>query len=77
MGTTLRTLIAMLAWIPPAMAAGAEESEGSGFLVTLFLGFGAMIIIFQLLPSLILFGSMLRGLVSRKSPVAEEAVKRF
>jgi hypothetical protein len=41
--------------------AGAAEN---GWLWVLFLGFGAMIVAFQLVPSMILFGSMLRGLFS-------------
>ena len=41
--------------------AGGEES---GWLWMLFLGFGALIIVFQLVPSMILFGSMLKGLFS-------------
>jgi hypothetical protein len=41
--------------------AGAAEN---GWLWMIFLGFGAMIVAFQLVPSMILFGSMLRGLFS-------------
>lgn len=43
--------------------AGASADE-NGWLWILFLGFGALIIVFQLVPSMILFGSMLRGLFS-------------
>ncbi len=46
--------------------AGADEN---GWLWMLFLGFGALIVVFQLVPSMILFGSMLRGLFG--SPVKE------
>lgn len=42
-------------------SSGASADEGS-FLVTLFLAFGAIIIVFQLLPGLLLFGSMVRAL---------------
>jgi len=48
--------------------AGGEES---GWLWMLFLGFGALIIVFQLVPSMILFGSMLKGIFS--SPVKESS----
>jgi hypothetical protein len=42
---------------------GAGTAE-NGWLWMLFLGFGALIVAFQLVPSMILFGSMLRGLFS-------------
>jgi hypothetical protein len=53
---------------------GASATE-NGWLWMLFLGFAALIVVFQLVPSMILFGSMLKGLfgepVKRSSPVAE------
>jgi len=47
---------------------GAGTAE-NGWLWMLFLGFGALIVAFQLVPSMILFGAMLRGLFS---PAAKE-----
>jgi hypothetical protein len=47
--------------------AGAAEN---GWLWMLFLGFGALIVAFQLVPSMILFSAMLRGLFS---PAAKES----
>lgn len=70
MGTTVRTILVTLTWIASALAAEGKESEGSGLLVALFLGFGALIIVFQLIPSLILFGSMLKGLFTRTAKEA-------
>lgn len=67
MKTTIRTLTAILALSSPALAASSADSEGNGLLVTLFLGFGALIIVFQLLPGLILFGSMLKGLFTKQA----------
>lgn len=52
--------------------AGADEN---GWLWMLFLGFGALIVVFQLVPSMILFGSMLKGLFGspiKESPTASE-----
>jgi len=40
---------------------GADVAE-NGWLWMLFLGFGALIVAFQLVPSMILFGAMLKGL---------------
>lgn len=63
---TLTNIIAMLLIAcSSAIAASGAESEGNGLLVTLFLGFGALIIAFQLVPGLILFGSMLKGIFSK------------
>ena len=67
MGTILRTLVATLAWISTALAANGGSTEGNSFLVTLFLAFGALIIVFQLVPSLVLFGAMVKGLLTRSA----------
>ncbi len=48
----------------PALASGDMEAAGSSLLVFLFLGFGALIVACQLVPSLVLFCSMLKGLFS-------------
>lgn len=53
--------------------AGANEN---GWLWMLFLGFGALIVVFQLVPSAILFGSMLKGLFGsplKADPAVTEA----
>ncbi len=49
-----------------AFAAGGGETEG-GFLIYLFLGFGALIVAFQLVPGLILFATMMKEFFSRPS----------
>lgn len=65
MKTTLATIIALII-SSTAFAASGAQSEDSGLLVTLFLGVGALIIAFQLLPGLTLFGSMMKGLLPGK-----------
>jgi hypothetical protein len=62
MKTIARDTLLMLFVSSPALAAGGTETEGSGFLVILFWGFGALIIVSQLLPGLMLFGSMIKEL---------------
>lgn len=47
-----------------AWAAG-ETAGGGGMLAKLFLLFLATIVVFQLIPGLVLFGSMLKGLFTR------------
>ena len=64
MKTTAKVLVALIATSGTALAASGAESEANGLLVTLSLAFGALIIAFQLVPGLFLFGSMIRGLFS-------------
>lgn len=73
MRTTTRTLIAFLTASGTAMAASGAENEG-GWLTTLFIAFGVLIIVFQLFPGLFLFGSMMKGLFSR--PAGETVTGR-
>jgi hypothetical protein len=58
--TTIMT--AILVGATPVLASGGEETMGTGLLVFLFLGFGALIVVCQLIPSLLLFFSMIKGL---------------
>jgi hypothetical protein len=62
----LRTAIltAIMLTTTPVLASGDMEIAGTSLLVLLFLGFGALIIACQLVPSLMLFCSMLKGLFS-------------
>jgi hypothetical protein len=66
---------AMLVLIGTAAVAhaGDLQGEGSGLLVTLFLGFGAVILVFQLVPGMLLLGSMIKGLFSLNRPAAASA----
>ncbi len=60
--TTILTAIMLTA--TPVLASSDMETGGTSLLVLLFLGFGALIIACQLVPSLMLFCSMLKGLFS-------------
>jgi len=53
---------AIMVEVTPALASSGQESVGTSLLVLLFLGFGALIVVCQLIPSLVLFCSMLKGL---------------
>jgi hypothetical protein len=57
-------LVVFLAGSSTALAAGGAETEGLSLLVIVFLAFGAVIVVFQAIPGLILFYSMIRGLFS-------------
>ncbi len=48
-----------------AVAGDGAEASGNGLLVILFLGFGALIIVCQLVPGLMLFCSMIKGLFAK------------
>jgi hypothetical protein len=52
-----------------AFADTGATTVGNGWLWMLFLGFGTLVVVFQLVPSVILFASMLKGLFG--SPVKE------
>ncbi|KAF0219614.1 MAG: hypothetical protein FD174_1869 [Geobacteraceae bacterium] len=47
-----------------AFAASGAEHEGNSLVLALFLGFGALVIVFQLFPGVMLFVSMVKGLFS-------------
>ena len=67
MGTMLRTLLVTLAMVTPALAANGNAVKGSSILLILFLGFGALIVVFQFIPGMVLFFSMLKGLFTAAS----------
>jgi hypothetical protein len=58
----MKVLTAVAVWATPALASNEAETMGGGLLTSLFLGFGALIVLLQLIPSLLLFVSMLKGL---------------
>jgi hypothetical protein len=55
-------LTAIMLTATPALASSDAGTAGTSVLVLLFLGFGALIVACQLVPSLMLFCSMLKGL---------------
>jgi hypothetical protein len=65
MRTMMRVIFVTLASVAPALAANGSEAKGSVFMLILFLGFAALIVVFQFIPGLILFASMLKGLFTR------------
>jgi hypothetical protein len=62
MKTMMKTLAAIIVGATPALASSDPETTGSSLLVFIFLGFGALIVVLQLIPSMLLFGPMLKGL---------------
>lgn len=73
---TMTTLGALMAAATPALAFGGPGSEGTGILVPLFLGFGMLIIVCQLIPGLVLFCSVLKTLFGRATSEAAPVTGR-
>ena len=74
MRTLTATLLVTFGWASPVLAASGTVMKGMSILIILFLGFVALVIVFQLVPGLVLFISMLKGLfvTAKKAPVAHE-----
>jgi hypothetical protein len=75
MKAILTALAVTLTSVTPALAANANAAKGSSILLILFLGFGALIVVFQFIPGLVLFFSMLKGLITA-APKKAPALKR-
>jgi hypothetical protein len=58
----MTTLGALMAMATPVMAAGAAETEGTSLITVLLVGFGALIVVGQLIPGIVLFSGMVKGL---------------
>ncbi|SDZ97955.1 hypothetical protein SAMN05660420_01995 [Desulfuromusa kysingii] len=66
MKNTLRnTLIALITFSSSAFAAGNTTGGSAGLLISLFVGFFALIIICQLVPATIMLVGTLKGLFGR------------
>ena len=62
---TTRMLILMVAGSASvAYAATGSQGEGAGILAYFFVGFFALIVVCQLVPAMILFFGLVKGLVS-------------
>ena len=69
--TLLNSMAIVLATATTALAAG--EESGGNWIWMAFLGFGALIVVGQLIPAVMLFGSMVKGIftaVTEKNTLA-------
>ena len=64
MKTTLRTIAAALLAVNSAFAATGAEAEPYGIMFYLFIGFGALIVVAQLVPGLMLLYGMIKGVIT-------------
>ncbi|SHJ21388.1 hypothetical protein SAMN02745165_01829 [Malonomonas rubra DSM 5091] len=70
MKNIILNVIALLSCFASSSFAATEAGTGGGsFLLTLFIGFFALIVVFQLVPAIILFFGMLKGLFVRDQEV--------
>ena len=70
MKNTLRNaLIALFTCSSSAFAAGTTASNEGGLLLSIFIGFFALILVFQLVPATIMLIGMVKGLLSGKTQV--------
>lgn len=58
------SLIALFTFSSSAFAASGASDGQSGFLLSLFVGFFALILVFQIVPAVILCVGMIKGLLS-------------
>lgn len=64
-GIIRNSLIALFTFSSAAFAAsGADDGQG-GFLLSLFIGFFALIIVFQIVPAFLLCVGMVKGLITQ------------
>jgi len=70
------TLICVGAAVSPAIAATGTSGQGGSLLLTLFIGFFALIVVFQLVPACLLFFGTLKGLFSKKHRVEQKSSNR-
>jgi len=68
------TILSLLIAGTQALASGnGGNGEGLGFMATLFIGFGVLIILFQTIPAVLLLTGMVKGLLSSSDKKTAEA----
>lgn len=72
---TVLTLIFVATVVSPVFAA-APADKGGSLLLTLFIGFFALIVVFQLVPACLLFVGIVKGLFSKKQDVEQKSSSR-
>lgn len=71
---TMRLMISMVAGsASAAFAAAGTHSEGAGILAYFFIGFFALIVVTQLVPAMILFFGLVKGLFARPEKTSVKA----
>jgi hypothetical protein len=64
MRVLISTIAALLVTVTQVCASGGDAAEPLSFLVILFMGFGALILVFQLFPAAVLFVGIIKGILA-------------
>ena len=64
MRVLISTIVALLVTVSQVMASGGGNAEPLSILMILFMGFGALILVFQIFPAVVLFIGMVKGLLA-------------
>ncbi len=71
------TLAGIAATVSSSVAAVEPAAQGGGsLLLTLFIGFFALIVVFQLVPACLLFVGIVKGLFARKHGIEQKSSQR-
>ena len=60
-------------FIPSAFAESSQADTGSSLLLSLFIGFFALIVVFQLVPACLMLIGMLKGISIRQKTMEKNA----
>jgi len=64
MRVLISTIAALLVTVTQVLASGGGNAEPLSYLAILFMGFGALILVFQIFPAAVLFIGMVKGLLA-------------
>ncbi len=74
MKTLYAVVLSLIITATQALASGGGDGEGLSLLATFFIGFGVLVVLFQFIPGLMLFGCMLKSLFSSSEKKSEKAL---
>ncbi len=72
----ISTIAAVVVSVSQAMASGGGNGEPLSILAILFIGFGALVVVFQVFPAVVLFVGMVKGLMAPAAKKGEAAAGR-
>ncbi|MBT1071399.1 hypothetical protein [Pelotalea chapellei] len=75
MKTSYATIAALLVPATKALASGNAGEEGMSLFAAIFLAFAVLIVMFQLVPGVMLFVGMIKGIFSSEKKAAESTSK--
>lgn len=70
--TLKNAMILLLTLATAAYASSNTQAEGSGLMIWIFMGFVGLVIALQLVPGLMLFTGMIKGLFTEQEEIHSE-----